>query len=260
MIASELVSTTVLLLTGLIAGIRHGIDWDHIAAISDITSTQNNVSKGVFMSFLYGLGHAGVVSIIAIGFLSASFVLPQGIDIFMERMVGATLIILGTYVFYSLHKKKGKNFRMLPRWALVANLVLNSYSWTKAKLTRTPRKHHHVLKDGYGNRASYMVGMIHGIGAETPSQMMFFSMALTAGTTHRTELGIIIIMLFSLGLVITNTVMGVLGAYGYIKSSGRQRLYRFAAIITGSFSIIIGILFLTEGISHLPDLEVLIGG
>ncbi|MBA2757262.1 MAG: hypothetical protein H0U37_07445, partial [Chloroflexi bacterium] len=27
------------LLTGLVLGIRHGIDWDHIAAITDITST-----------------------------------------------------------------------------------------------------------------------------------------------------------------------------------------------------------------------------
>ena len=28
-----------ILVTGLILGIRHGIDWDHIAAITDITST-----------------------------------------------------------------------------------------------------------------------------------------------------------------------------------------------------------------------------
>ena len=28
-----------LLLTALLLGLRHGIDWDHIAAITDITST-----------------------------------------------------------------------------------------------------------------------------------------------------------------------------------------------------------------------------
>ena len=28
-----------ILVTGLLLGIRHGIDWDHIAAITDITST-----------------------------------------------------------------------------------------------------------------------------------------------------------------------------------------------------------------------------
>jgi len=214
----------LLLLTGLIAGIRHGIDWDHIAAISDITSTQNKVGKGIFMSFLYGLGHACVVAAIAMGFLLVSFSLPQGVDRFMELVVGFTLIILGIYVFYSLHKKKGEDFRILPRWALAANAVLNSYSWLKAKLTRTPRKHHHVLKDGYGNRASYLIGMIHGIGAETPSQMMLFAMAITAGVSNRIELGSIIIVLFALGLVITNTLMGALGAYGFINLTSPDSL------------------------------------
>jgi uncharacterized membrane protein YphA (DoxX/SURF4 family) len=66
--------------------------------------------------------------------------------------------------------------------------------------------------------------------------------------------------LFSLGLVITNTLMGTLGAYGYMKSSQRLKLYRFAAFVTASFSMVIGILFLTGGISHLPSLEALIGG
>lgn len=174
-------ASTLILLTGLITGIKHGIDWDHIAAISDITSTQSKVGKGIFMSFLYGLGHAMVVGAIALGFLLVSFALPKGIDEFMETTVGITLIILGIYVFYSLHRQKGEDFRMLPRWALAANAVLNSYSWLKAKLTSTPRKHYHILKDGYGNRASYIIGMIHGIGAETPTQMMLFALAITAG-------------------------------------------------------------------------------
>ncbi|NJD53073.1 MAG: hypothetical protein FIB07_09430 [Candidatus Methanoperedens sp.] len=252
-------ATPLLLLTGLIAGIRHGVDWDHIAAISDITSTQNKIGKGVFMSLLYGLGHASVVAAIAMGLLLLSFTLPQGVDRFMETIVGVTLIILGIYVFYSLHKKKGEDFRMLPRWALVANVVLNSYSWLKAKLTRTPRKHHHVLKNGYGNRASYVIGMIHGVGAETPSQMMLFALAISAGAAARTEVGAIIIVVYSLGLVITNTLMGVLGAYGYIKSTKRQRLYRSAAFVTGSFSMVLGILFLFGGVGYLPNLEALIG-
>ena len=139
--ALEASTTSLLLLTGLIAGTRHGIDWDHIAAISDITSTQNRVGRGIFMSFLYGLGHACVVAAIAMGFLLASFALPQGVDRFMEMVVGVTLIILGVYVLHSLHRKKGEDFRMLPRWVLAANLFLNSYSWVKAKLTGSPRKH-----------------------------------------------------------------------------------------------------------------------
>lgn len=240
-------TTPLLLLTGLIAGIRHGIDWDHLAAISDITSTQNKVGKGIFMSFLYGLGHACVVAAIALGLLLMSFALPQGVDRIMESVVGITLIILGIYVFYSLHKQKGTEFRILPRWALLANVVLNSYSWFKAKLTKTHRKHHQVLKNGYGNRASYLIGMVHGIGAETPTQMLLFALAISAGVKASKEFGAVIIIAYSLGLVATNTLMGALAAYGYIKSSETERLYRSVAFVTASFSMIIGILFLIGG-------------
>src|SRR6476659_8621013 len=35
-----------ILLTGLLLGVRHGIDWDHIAAITDITSTTAAAGMG----------------------------------------------------------------------------------------------------------------------------------------------------------------------------------------------------------------------
>jgi high-affinity nickel permease len=260
LIAIGLATSSFLLLAGLIAGMRHGIDWDHIAAISDITSTQNKISNGILMSFLYGLGHACVVAGIALGLLLMSFALPNDFDKIMEKVVGFTLVILGIYVLYSMYKKKGKDFKLIPRWALMVNIILNTYSWFKAKITNTHRKHHQVLKNGYGNRASYLIGMVHGIGAETPSQMMLFAMAITTGVSASKKFGIMIIIAYSLGLVMTNTIMGGLGAYGYIKSGDHQRLYRYVAFFTGSFSIVIGVLFLTGYISNLPNIENMFSG
>jgi len=46
-----------------------------------MTATEINISKvgkGIFMSSLYGLGHACVVASIALGLLLMSFALPQG--------------------------------------------------------------------------------------------------------------------------------------------------------------------------------------
>ena len=37
--AAEPVANFGVLATGLLLGVRHGVDWDHIAAITDITST-----------------------------------------------------------------------------------------------------------------------------------------------------------------------------------------------------------------------------
>src|SRR5213076_3037906 len=89
---------------GLIAtafgfGFRHGIDWDHIAALTDITASQDTPRRSMFFATLYAVGHALLV--FALGFaaivLAARF--PHGVDGVMQRFVGATLVLLGVYVF-----------------------------------------------------------------------------------------------------------------------------------------------------------------
>ncbi len=251
-----------LLLAALLGGIKHGVDWDHIAAITDITSTQPSARKGAFYSFLYAVGHATVVTVIAIALLLASYSIPEGVDKTMERVVGVTLIALGIYVLYSLHNHKGDNFRMLPRWAIFANGLLRIYTWLKAKITGSSREHIQVLKDGYGKTASYVIGMIHGVGAETPTQMTLYAIALTAAAGAVGEggkkLGGIIILTFSIGLITTNTLMGVLGAYGYTKSENYGKFYRAVALFTGLFSLVLGTLFVFGATSYLPDLEALV--
>ena len=104
---------------GLIAttfgfGFRHGIDWDHIAALTDITSSQDDSRRSMFFATLYALGHAVVVFVL--GFMAIMFAeeLPSTADTIMERFVGATLIGLGGYVFYALIRH-GRDFRMRSR-------------------------------------------------------------------------------------------------------------------------------------------------
>src|SRR5438105_5054597 len=66
-------SAVGLMSTALVLGVRHGIDWDHIAAITDITSTASadprpahrvalvNV-RALSLASLYALGHALIIA------------------------------------------------------------------------------------------------------------------------------------------------------------------------------------------------------
>ncbi len=49
------------LVSAALFGFRHGIDWDHIAAITDITSSQEERRQALLFGTLYALGHALVV-------------------------------------------------------------------------------------------------------------------------------------------------------------------------------------------------------
>ena len=259
MVVFESLSGPLVIITALAVGIRHGIDWDHVAAITDITSTQDDIKRGILYSFLYGLGHAGVVSFIALGILFSGLTLPGSIESVMEVVVGITLVLLGMYVIYSMYMRRDGHFRLLPRWALLANGILNTWGFIKAKITGRPRKYYRVLRDGYGNTASFVIGMVHGIGAETPSQMILFAMAITAGIAGKDLAGILIVV-YSAGLITTNTLMGTFSAYGYVKSSNRAKLYHSVALVTAIFSLVVGFAFITGAISHLPDVRSLING
>ena len=50
-----------LLLASFWFGFRHGIDWDHIAAITDITSSQEDRRRSILYGTLYVGGHAAIV-------------------------------------------------------------------------------------------------------------------------------------------------------------------------------------------------------
>ncbi len=252
-------SNDVLLpLIALSVGIKHGVDWDHIAAIMDITAAQQSRRRGVLLSLLYAIGHASVVAVLALGALIIGLSLPPGIDSVMEKIVGITLVLLGLYVLYSLHTHREEEFRIMPRWAIVANAVIRAYDWSIAKLNNMPMRQRNVWKGGYGGTSAYVIGMIHGIGAETPTQVMLFALTLGTGAAAGKETAIFLILSFVSGLIITNTLMGVLGAYGIATSANRNRIYRCVALVIGVFSLALGIAFLLGGATFLPDLQALI--
>ena len=97
-----------LLIASFVLGLRHGIEWDHLAAIIDITASDvglslagtgivtrsYHISRAFWLSTCYGLGHSLVV--IALGLAARSFttLFPLWFDSACERLVGISLILL----------------------------------------------------------------------------------------------------------------------------------------------------------------------
>ena len=110
--------TVGLLLTALALGLRHGVDWDHIAAIADLSGAAADRRRGFRLSFLYALGHAAVVFGLGCLAIIAGSAIPDGLDHWMGRIVGLTLIWLGVWVIVELIRH-GRDFRLRSRWMLV---------------------------------------------------------------------------------------------------------------------------------------------
>lgn len=274
-----------LLLSGFLFGLRHGIDWDHIAAIADITGSTDERRRAIWFGTLYALGHAAVVFALGIGAIAFGDLLPAGIDEVLGRVVGVTLVILGVYVFVSLIRH-GRDFRLRSRWMLLFSGVRRGTRWARTRVgarnaspagaaavaTGPPpsevdpalwhhghhgrRGHHHhddPERDDtfatYGRGTSVGVGMIHGVGAETPSQVVIFLAAAGAGGT---AVGVMVLIAFLVGLLTSNTLITLGSAFGFLSASRNFAVYATVAVIVGAFSLVLGVVFLFGQESVLP--------
>jgi hypothetical protein len=339
--ATDTATAVGLLATALFLGIRHGFDWDHLAAIADVTSTsstadaaegvheavherasghthdhggageievhagvhepdvvsqrdtpsatgshphlaatspsaedssapvdrasshvpvsavRSNVGalerRALVLGSLYALGHATVVA--ALGALALLFgaVLPEWIDPVMGRVVGFTLLVLGVWVFVSLYQyaRHGTEFRLRSRWMLVFDSV--RYGWRRFQARLHGHEHVEPIEmSSYGPRTAFGVGMIHGVGAETGTQVLLIA---AIGGAAQGGLGIPMLAAFIIGLLISNSVVVLVTATGFIASRARERLYVAVGVAAGLFSLVIGAIFLFDLRGVLPALD-----
>jgi high-affinity nickel-transport protein len=115
--------------------------------------------------------------------------------------------------------------------------------------------HHHARPEpddtfmNYGRLTSFTVGMIHGIGAETPTQVLVFLAVAGAGGVLS---GILVLIAFIAGLLTSNSLITVGSALGFLKASKNFAIYASVAILTGAFSLVIGTIFVLGKTTVLP--------
>ena len=230
-------------------GFRHGFDLDHVAAITDISGSQVFRLRAFVLSTLYALGHALTVVALGLGIAWAGWDVPDA-----GRLVGLTLVALGGYVLWCVATDRRPTSR--------AGLVTRAMDRVRARLQPTTfvehehehghdghhrhahgelverpepsepvgvvvrhghRHRHEEIRAPYGVAGAVGIGLVHGIGAETPTQVL----ALAAGTVSLAP--------FLLGLFLANTVVAVVAVIGLT-----ERRLRWLNALVGAFSIYVG--------------------
>jgi high-affinity nickel-transport protein len=232
-------------------GFRHGLDYDHIAAISDITSVQGKVKDAMRYGLLYVAGHAMTVAVLGAAAVSFRIALPAASDRWAERLVGITLLVLGVYVLATFFREGTHTHRPRTRITLLINGMLWIY-WRLGKIFGGTREEApQIFRDGYGTRSTFLVGVIHGLGAETPTQLLLFLMAANLGGTMAGLLGL---LFFILGLLVMNTLMCASAAGLFSATLGRPFALRTLTVLTSAYSIVVGAIFLLGSADKLPSL------
>ena len=239
----------VLAATSFALGARHGLDWDHIAAITDLSSDRpgeppsRHARRGLGLSFWYCLGHGLVLFAFGLLVLVLAVELPAGLDGVFAYAVGTTLVVLGGVVLYQLGRYR-TDYRYTGRVALVVAALRRG--WARARRREVP--------DGLADvdrRGAFLVGLLHGTGAETPTQVVLFASAGASGSTGAAAL---VLGSFVAGLVVTD--LGVAGVWVSSVRGARSapRVQMGLGLVTGLASLVLGALILTGADGVVPPL------
>jgi high-affinity nickel-transport protein len=168
----------------LVLGLRHGLDPDHITVIDGYTYRLHEKKSfwSRWVGSLFALGHGAMVILIALSLsiLKSSFKMPFWLDIIVEWLPLAMLLMIGVSNFISLTQKKQvkvTSFRkmLLPKYF---NTHLNPFT---------------VI----------LTGIIFGFIFDTSSQIAAFGYAVSA--SNQLMYAVLGGAVFSIGLIMTGT-------------------------------------------------------
>jgi high-affinity nickel-transport protein len=245
------VNLRLALISAAALGFRHGLDYDHIAAITDISSVQSRPRDAMKFGLLYVAGHAATVAVLGAAAVIFRIALPAASDRWAERLVGITLLLLGLYVLGTFFRPGTHSHAPRTRITLLVNGSLWVY-WRLSRLFGGTRvEAPQIFKDGYGTSSTFIVGVIHGLGAETPTQILLFLMAANLGGTGAGLLGL---LMFIVGLLAMNTLMCASAAGLFSATLSHPNALRALTLATSVYSIIVGAIFLVGSAGKLPSL------
>ncbi len=211
---------------GVLLGMRHALEPDHIAAVSTLVLESGSSRRGIWLGAFWGIGHS--LSLLIVGCLLAVLhaELPSWLGEVFELAVAVMLVTLGL-----------RAFRQAARPQLVR---VHTHRHGHSHHHADGHSHHHGALQPLRRRRSMasrplLFGIIHGLagsGALT---------ALVVAELPSTAARVTYIVLFGLGSIVGMASLSGLAGWP-IARLGRQRVAAIAiSLLTGSLSFGLGL-------------------
>ena len=213
---------------GLILGLRHALDPDHIAAVSTIVSESRSVRRSSLIGTCWGLGHTMSLLVAGVLVIALKIQISDRLALWMEFAVALMLILLGLKAV----------LKPLRGWRIhVHQHAHGGSSHSHVHLHRPSEEHahqhRHLIRSG---ARPFLVGMVHGMAGSAAL------MILVLATIPSALAGLIYIAVFGLGSVGGMLIMSSLISLPFILT--RQRfnvLSQGLQVAVGLFSLGFGL-------------------
>ena len=194
---------------GILLGLKHSLDPDHVVAVSTIVSEYRNPLRSFWVGISWGLGHTTSLILIGICIIDLRLTSPDRMALLLEFGVGIMLVGLGAQVVYGFRKKKVHQHGHEHEEA--GHQHYHSHSQEPV-----PEEGHHG-ETGIGKpflrKKSFLVGTVHGVAGSAALALLILA------TIESSIAGLIYILLFGLGSVFSMGIMTILISVPFVALS-----------------------------------------
>ncbi|MEZ5821652.1 MAG: urease accessory protein [Xanthobacteraceae bacterium] len=220
---------------GLLLGMQHALEADHIAAVSSIAARRSRVSDIVKHGLTWGLGHTVTLFVFAGAAILLGHAIPETVARPIEGAVGIMLIGLGAHVLWRLWRDR-VHFHRHGHADGTVHFHAHSHAGDTVPHTRTAHVHEH----GFRWR-TLLVGLMHGMAGSAALLVLAATQAPSAAA------GLGYIALFGVGSTIG---MGLLSAVIAVPLAVSARFLTAANHVlqgaVGTVTIAVGLVTLAE--------------
>jgi high-affinity nickel-transport protein len=143
-------STLTALLLGLLQGLRHAFEPDHLAAVSTFAAERRSPRAGITLGLAWGLGHALTLLVAGGALLALRTRMPAHVEDACELVVAAMLVLLGARCIARALREGGKGAEM------------HHHHGAGSHVHPTSAPHVHVSRFALAKRP-LLVGLVHGL-------------------------------------------------------------------------------------------------
>jgi cytochrome c biogenesis protein CcdA len=211
---------------GLLLGMQHALEADHIAAVSSIAARRTDVGDIVRHGLTWGLGH----SLTLFGFAGAAILLghaiPDSLARPLEVAVGIMLIGLGAHVLWQLWRDR-VHFHQHGHGDGTKHF--HAHSHRDETLSHRHSAHAHAHRHGFRWR-SLLVGLMHGMAGS--AALLILAVTQVSSPAY----GMVYVLLFGIGTMLG---MGALSAVIAVPLAVSAHWLTFAnRVIQGAVGIV----------------------
>ena len=225
-------SFATLVFLGVVLGMKHALEADHVAAVAALATRSRSVRHTVWQGVVWGLGHTFALLLFAGAVVALDTSVPERIAAALELGVGVMLVLLGIDVLQRVIRSK-VHFHVHTHAGGMVHVHAHSHADDTAQ--HDPHHHDHAHVADFPLRA-LAVGTMHGMAGSAAL------IVLTAASVRPVALGFVQIAAFGMGSIAGMAVLSLAIAIPLRRSAATlARAHDILNALVGVATLVLGL-------------------